>query len=121
MTIPTLLVAGLASPQCITPFAAFWGKAFVLLAFVAAIAHIVISSIVAIIEAKKARSGERQSVAAEKFLDSLKGVLEALANLPAWVAIFLAGLALLWIAQEYAGKCAPGGAPPPAEANAATA
>ena len=39
----------------------------------------------------------------------------------AWVAIFLAGLALLWIAQEYAAKCAPGAAPPPAEANAATA
>lgn len=34
---------------------------------------------------------------ASSFLDSLKGVIEALANAPKWFAIFLAGCALIWL------------------------
>jgi hypothetical protein len=34
---------------------------------------------------------------ASGFLDSLKGVIEALANAPKWFAIFLAGCALIWL------------------------
>ena len=49
----------------------------------------------------------RDAGAAAKLLDALKGVLEALVKLPRWVAIFLAGLALLWIAGERPGLCDP--------------
>jgi hypothetical protein len=41
-----------------------------------------------------------------KLLEALKGVLEALKGLPAWVAIFLAGLALLWMAGQKLEICA---------------
>lgn len=48
-----------------------------------------------------------------ELLEALKGLLEALKGLPAWIAIFLAGLALLWIAGEKPEACAP---PPPRSA-----
>lgn len=40
-----------------------------------------------------------------KLLEALKGVLETLKGLPAWIAIFLAGLALLWIAAKRPETC----------------
>jgi hypothetical protein len=42
-----------------------------------------------------------------KLIEALKGLLETLKGLPAWVAIFLAGLALLWIAGEQPEACSP--------------
>ena len=43
--------------------------------------------------------------AAAKLLEALKGLLESLTKLPAWVAIFLAGLALLWMAAQRPEIC----------------
>lgn len=51
-----------------------------------------------------------------KLLEALKGVLETLKGLPAWIAIFLAGLALLWIAARRPEACPQ----PPARPNAET-
>lgn len=48
------------------------------------------------------------SAAIAKLLEALKGLLEALTKLPAWIAIFLAGLALLWISSQQPDACAPG-------------
>jgi hypothetical protein len=61
-------------------------------------------------------------------INAVKALLEALKGLPAWIAIFLAGLALLWLAATKpeactppaahclpggSQKCAPQGATPP--------
>ena len=40
-----------------------------------------------------------------KLVDAFKGLLEGLTKLPAWVAIFLAGMALLWLVGEYPQLC----------------
>ena len=40
-----------------------------------------------------------------KFLDALKGLIDALTKAPAWVAIFLAALALLWAAKNFMPGC----------------
>jgi len=67
-----------------------------------------------------------------KLLDALKGLLQTLKALPAWIAIFLAGVLLFWVAGKIAADgCAPAGArvaapapapaptPPPPAANEA--
>lgn len=64
----------------------------------------------------KALLAKPQDAGADKIADSvdpvtlikaLKDLLETLKGLPAWVAIFLAGLALLWIAGEQPAACKP--------------
>lgn len=55
--------------------------------------------------ADPSRATDADSVA--KLLEALKGLLEALTKLPAWVAIFLAGLALLWMAGQRPEICVP--------------
>ncbi|HEV2746272.1 MAG TPA: hypothetical protein VGW34_03115 [Allosphingosinicella sp.] len=40
-----------------------------------------------------------------KLIEAVRALLETLKGLPAWVAIFLAGLALLWIAGEQPDAC----------------
>jgi hypothetical protein len=40
-----------------------------------------------------------------KLLEALKGLLEALKGLPAWISVFLAGLALLWVAGTAPELC----------------
>jgi hypothetical protein len=45
-----------------------------------------------------------------KLLEALKALLETLKGLPAWIAIFLAGLALLWIAGQKPEICTRAGA-----------
>ena len=52
-------------------------------------------------EARKAHEG----YAAEGILDALAKVLAALKDLPAWVAIFLAAMALVWTATSAPGIC----------------
>jgi hypothetical protein len=43
-----------------------------------------------------------------KFLDALKGLVDALAKAPAWFAMFLGGALLLWVASGLAGRiCVP--------------
>lgn len=39
-----------------------------------------------------------------KFMDALKGLVEALAKAPAWFALFLGGALLLWMAGSFAGS-----------------
>jgi hypothetical protein len=34
-----------------------------------------------------------------KFIDALKGLIDALTKAPAWIAMFLAAMGLLWISQ----------------------
>jgi hypothetical protein len=47
-----------------------------------------------------------------RFLEALAKLLETLTKLPAWVAIFLAGLALLWIAGQQPEGCKAPALPP---------
>src|SRR5688572_23240575 len=54
-----------------------------------------------------------------KALEALKGVLEAIKGLPAWIPIFLAGLALVWLAGQRPEACVPVQPPPPAPAQPA--
>jgi hypothetical protein len=79
-------------------FALDWGKAFVVLSFVAALVGLVLAAIAAVKAPKDGANVVADSAAAAAFLAALKGVLEALVKLPGWVAIFLAGCALLWFA-----------------------
>jgi hypothetical protein len=51
------------------------------------------------------RKGTTASVDPVRLLDALKGLLETLKGLPAWVAIFLAGLVLLWMAMQRPEMC----------------
>jgi hypothetical protein len=50
----------------------------------------------------KSIGSERREIkgAASSFLESLKGVIEALANAPSWFAVFLSGCALIWLATS---------------------
>jgi hypothetical protein len=36
-----------------------------------------------------------------KLIDSIKNLIDALTRAPAWIALFLAALALLWVTQGY--------------------
>ena len=42
-----------------------------------------------------------------KALEAFKGVLEAIKGLPPWIPIFLAGLALVWLAGQRPEACTP--------------
>ena len=109
--IPSAAAASLSS-ICSSGFVFFAAKAFIGLAFFAAIAYVIVYSIVEIRGAKTQTDDPAKLTAWDKVLDSLKGVLEALAKLPHWVAIFLAGLALLWMAGQRPAVCQPPEVPP---------
>lgn len=99
----------------IASIALAWGHWFIVLAFVAAVVLTVASAIAAF----RPPSEKTKVVGDKDWLDSLKGVLEALAKLPNWVAVLLAGLALLWIARDSAATCAaPKPSTPPAAGKA---
>ena len=55
---------------------------------------------------------------AVKALDALKGLLETIKGLPAWIPVFVAGLALVWLAGQRPEACAPGAGAAPAAAPA---
>lgn len=74
----------------------------------------------ALIKAKREAAEEAKRAAAEKaagtktaldaadpveLLEVLQGVLEAIKGLPAWIALFLAGLALLWLGSDLPKAC----------------
>ena len=103
--------------QNLAEFAFRLGRLFVWLALLAAITHVIVYSIV---ELRKSRTKPAAQTIApvgiDKILEALKGVLTALASLPHWVAIFLAGLALLWMAGQRPEVC-PAPAPAPAAAS----
>lgn len=75
---------------------------------------------IALIKAKREAAEEAKRVAADKaertepaldaadpveLLEALQGVLEAIKGLPAWIALFLAGLALLWLGSDLPTTC----------------
>jgi len=93
-------------------FAFKLGRWFVYLALVIAVVETLAAIALAFMKPANGPAPANADAAA-KLLEALKGVLEALVKLPRWVAIFLAGLALLWIAGEGPGLCDP--APPPGE------
>ena len=101
-SMPPEIVTRCAS---VADVALYWGKAFIILAFVAAIAFILADLIARLWPPE---SGKGSGPLPDKsWLDALKGVLEALAGLPGWVAIFLAGFLLLWIARDPASCLVP--------------
>lgn len=58
-------------------------------------------------------------------LEALKGLVEAMAKAPSWIALFIAGIALLWITSSFVpGICRPETKPAiekPAKAGASSA
>jgi len=87
----------------------FWAECFIKLAWWAALIVLFAVGVAAIVKfvkdwqdpAKKLVDG-----AGSTLLDSLKGLIDSLKTAPAWFAIFLAGLALLWAADRSASNCA---------------
>ncbi|HEY5710653.1 MAG TPA: hypothetical protein VIT38_02060 [Allosphingosinicella sp.] len=97
-------------------FSLAMAKAFLIIALIVALVETVVvllPKIRAAFEAPAAAKVLTESVVPAvdpvKLLEALKGVLEALKGLPAWIAIFLAGLALLWMAGQKPEICAPAG------------
>ncbi len=83
-----------------------WAEWFLWFAFAAAIVEVGLALWAK--RPKKALDRERdERLAAGPDLDGLAKVLQALKNLPPWIAIFLAALALAWTAATAPGLCAP--------------
>ena len=83
---------------------------FLLLAAVAALLEtglLVTTAWRALKEARipKAEISATDAEGAAKVLEALKGVLLALKGLPAWISLFLAGLALVWTAAAAPKLC----------------
>jgi hypothetical protein len=75
--------------------------AFLWLSFAIAVAE----TLVAIFGKKAADSRREFAANIEGILDALARVLAALKGLPAWVAIFLAAMALVWTATSAPNLC----------------
>ena len=83
--------------------------------FVVGAVLIVAAGIAALLEISQALRTRRvaaditESTVADsvKALEAFKGVLEAIKGLPAWIPIFLAGLALVWLAGPRPEACTP--------------
>jgi hypothetical protein len=83
-----------------------WAEWFLWFAFAAAIVEVGLALWAK--RPKKALDRERhEGLAAGPDLDGLAKVLQALKDLPPWIAIFLAALALAWTAATAPGLCAP--------------
>ena len=97
MSIINLVVA---DPE-VAEVARTWGKNFVILSFGAVVIMVVLDAFAAVAAMRNSDGKTDQKLnvdEAPKILEALKGVLEALSKLPKWVAIFLAGYALLVLA-----------------------
>jgi hypothetical protein len=79
---------------------------FIGLAFAAVFLEVVVP-LIAKRPAPKGKQGSRPTLNAEvgAALEGLAKVLAALKDLPPWIAIFLAGLALAWTATSAPGLC----------------
>jgi len=99
-------------------FALALAQAFLILALIVALVETAIGLWAKLQAARKApdavKAAEGQEALAVdpvKLLEALKAVLEALKGLPAWIAIFLAGLALLWMTGQKPELCPAPGSP----------
>lgn len=75
------------------------------------------SALLTLIQAMKTPAARSAAFAGEMpaapFIDALKGLVEALTKAPAWFAIFLAGVLLLWMAESIHAECKPQAPPAP--------
>lgn len=101
------------------------GKWFLWLSLAAAVFSQLVLWFATIREALAGKQGAtiNESVPAsagiDKILEAAKGLVEALTKAPTWLAMFLCGLALVWLSlSQLDGRCAPAA---PADAPAAEA
>ena len=81
-----------------------WAQWFLWFAFLAAIAEVGLA-LWAKWPRKKIDHGADQGIAAGPDFDGLAKILVALKDLPPWIAIFLAAMALVWTATSAPGLC----------------
>jgi hypothetical protein len=97
-------------------FALFLAEAFLVLALVVAVVETGIALWAKFVATRPGPVADRMAANAAlppvdpiKLIEALKALLETLKGLPAWIAIFLAGLALLWMAGQTPDICTPPG------------
>lgn len=84
---------------------------FLVVALIAAIVETGLALYIRLLGTKQGAQAQREAALVtdpailERLLNALKGLLETLKGLPAWIAIFLAGLALLWLAGQRPDLC----------------
>jgi len=93
-------------------FALFLAEAFLVLALAVAVVETALALWAKLVVLRQGPATARVAAKAAavdpiKLVDALKGLLETLKGMPAWVTIFLAGLALLWMAGQTPEICAP--------------
>ena len=81
-----------------------WAEWFLWFAFLAAIAEVAIA-MWAKLPKKKTGEDTHQGITAGPDFDGLAKVLAALKDLPPWIAIFLAAMALAWTAASAPKIC----------------
>lgn len=93
----------------------FFIEAFLWIAFIIALLGAladIISKVIALFK-RQTPVNAQESIDADpvKFIDALKGLIDTLARAPAWMAMFLAAMALLWATSaampEYCNAPAP--------------
>ena len=93
----------------------WWCDYYGVFLFVVGAILIVAAGVAALLEISQALRTKRvaaditESTVADsvKALEAFKGVLEAIKGLPPWIPIFLAGLALVWLAGQRPEACTP--------------
>jgi hypothetical protein len=111
MPDPTLVMCGKYLPFALS--LSKWFLALALLVAVIETALLLAAKLKALLEKPPASDPTRAKTFTDagidpvKLIDAVKGLLETLKGLPAWVALFLAGLALLWVAAVESQTCKP--------------
>jgi hypothetical protein len=91
-------------------FALTLGEAFLILALLVALVETALALWAKLQAARKGPEAVQKGIANPavdpvKLLEALKAILDALKGLPSWIAIFLAGLALLWMVGQEPKAC----------------